>query len=1488
VLADAQGRAWRVTLPKTRGLTSPSRAAGPSAVLERLIQDAFAPWGNGSRQTTVALLEICSALTGRDVSRDHLHRRPGEAGWRHRLEAVREVLLGAADSGWLLCEPAVRVSPDPFEEPADTLREPPLPEPQPTTWFELRVVDEVGEPVPDVNVAFGIGGSRRVVATDGRGIARLEDMSTSFVSATVANVAQIRDKLAPRWKKPRASKLPLGPDVHVAALDAVAQSVSLEAERKATLAITPVFRCNELSGVHFAFGRSFVLESALDTLSVIAAAVVEDDNRRAMIFGHTDTAGDEALHKELSERRAKALFAILTHDPDAWEELWTGSADGPRFKEQWGVKEAQHLLNALGVPDDQGEALVEDGIEGSSTKQALERFQRGDYDGALAGRTALAETGRADRATRRELLLSYASLVTRVPLPKERFSPIGNASFMGCGEYNPVSDHARDEASRRAVVFVFDAAAEPQNLPCKPRALGPCRSTGGVDHPPAESPADGKPYRCAIYREVAKSCPCVQGEELMHLAVQLHDRDYNPVPETHYALVLDGERHHGTTDSDGVLHAAVRKSQLAFAVTYQPANERTQITLQAQVFPPELDETEQALLQKIRNLGFFRTGDSEAFAIRKFQDAHKNLARTGRLDGATEAALRDIDEGRLRDAFADGERESPANGTAHARDGGLSSEDGPRERSAQPAKRFGFASNDSVAVRDTPATADGKPVGDARKATPKVVRAKLAPEQRIVLVLTLRDRWGSPVPNLKLSARQAGADLKAPGGAALVTDAAGRTIVDAVLPAAPLEIKLDDQHLPADDEDRRKVRYVYTVEERPDGVIELQVDDDPAGALDVVDTKRAYVTMTVGVDLFRPTFRFPWQNPVHREEAEGRMYRRRVPNLRHALTQLFSVPRATVDALDHDALVAKLVELFEKSQATLAAEAATPRSDEATEMGTAPEPAPPSEPAPAPPEPEPGPAPPVQTAERPVPVRDVTPKLDPAPSPTPAPPPKAPDAATDSAALPRWVYYLLFHNTGLRYSPPLPPPRDKEKAGAHGCYVKPGLVLDRLRQLEIEASFGDGAGAPDATTITEALVLIEQKKAPASQKAALLSKDAAKTKRALAAIFAHIKNAELQRLERLRTPDKFYDGDYVALGLLKAKHLARHPGITDDLWKQVVSRTQLRNDVQAHGWEDIDPNPALLRAFFGKQPFDTTQWRSRRQQTLDTLISYAVCDQTSETGELIRSGHVGLAIPGNAGTPTRLQYLTFSSAKSIRRGMHFFFTAFGLVRPGEQPYVRADGPFDPAAIFESSPDPGNPKKKLLELTPKDAIGEIADLDTLADPDDRSNKAAAARTAAAQSAWKEACAKAKAVSKPTPIEPLPVPPVVLAPGKEFTGARLVDRKLIGNARDGVAIVRCVQDSTDRKFRLHACKWTHQEIVVDVKVTPSAIKVFTFSTGGGDDRSSSGIRVFDLVPPTTTSAETKHLDVVFGFMHPGVRENTTLLDASLLNPNALRKT
>lgn len=395
VLRDDFGKHWRIRLARPGAkLAGPNDAwAVRSLLYFTLAQPAERAGGAHVGERLGLILALYDALTGRRLARDIERADSADALLRSWRRDIEETLVCAVEHGTLQVEeirdehaPAVH------EDDAPSVRPPP-PVVDELSTVSLLVVDEVGDPIAGIDVAFGVGNGRKVVPTNGGGVAKLTDVETGFLSAAIANPEQLREKLKPRWTKPRAQKLPQGPDVHVEQIETSTTSLLVEADRPTTLVIAPLFRCNEVDGVHFAFGRSFVLETALDSLSVMAAAILEDEGRRAMIFGHTDTAGTEALNKELSERRARALFTIFTHDTGAWEELWMGTADGPSFKEKWGPKEAQHLLNAFGVLDDDGDTLVEDGIEGERTKAALKRFQRGEYPSPRAARGPIPESG---------------------------------------------------------------------------------------------------------------------------------------------------------------------------------------------------------------------------------------------------------------------------------------------------------------------------------------------------------------------------------------------------------------------------------------------------------------------------------------------------------------------------------------------------------------------------------------------------------------------------------------------------------------------------------------------------------------------------------------------------------------------------------------------------------------------------------------------------------------------------------------------------------------------------------------------------------------------------------------------------------------------------------------------------------------------------------------------------------------------------------------
>ena len=111
---------------------------------------------------------------------------------------------------------------------------------------------------------------------------------------------------------------------------------------------------------------------------------------------------------------------------------------------------------------------------------------------------------------------------------------------MGCGEFNPLSLSARDLESRRANVFVFDPAAEPQSLPCRLRDLGPCNANSGPAPKEAE-PAGKPPFRCRVFQNVASKCPCQGGADVSHDLVVRFPFSLDAVEGFRHVLVMESD-----------------------------------------------------------------------------------------------------------------------------------------------------------------------------------------------------------------------------------------------------------------------------------------------------------------------------------------------------------------------------------------------------------------------------------------------------------------------------------------------------------------------------------------------------------------------------------------------------------------------------------------------------------------------------------------------------------------------------------------------------------------------------------------------------------------------------------------------------------------------------------------------------------------------------------------------------------------------------------
>jgi hypothetical protein len=247
--------------------------------------------------------------------------------------------------------------------------------------------------------------------------------------------------------------------------------------------------CWRLNSPGFAFDSSMVLPTFREEIATLHKVVDANPGCPAALFGHCDPAGADDLNKTLGDRRAIAIYALLTRQPDLWEYLYSN----PQVGDAWGTRAVQTALWNLADP--QGNAYYGpdhtiDGDYGSGTTDAVKRFQQ---DAGQRG------SGQADAATRKALFAAYMDWLctpevgsaTAFKMKVEDFlggagakaGDLPKMSLQGCSELNPVvllsasemsgggdtSQRNADNApNRRVMMFFFKSGtvANPATWPC--------------------------------------------------------------------------------------------------------------------------------------------------------------------------------------------------------------------------------------------------------------------------------------------------------------------------------------------------------------------------------------------------------------------------------------------------------------------------------------------------------------------------------------------------------------------------------------------------------------------------------------------------------------------------------------------------------------------------------------------------------------------------------------------------------------------------------------------------------------------------------------------------------------------------------------------------------------------------------------------------------------------------------------------------------------
>src|SRR5688572_26690704 len=106
--------------------------------------------------------------------------------------------------------------------------------------------------------------------------------------------------------------------------------------------------CFAIAAPGFAFDSSLLLPEMRAEFVKLGRLLERFPDHPVSVFGHADPTGSDDYNKELSGRRTLSVYALLTHQPALWEQLFTSSSKASG--DDWNQRHLMVMLGTLFSP----------------------------------------------------------------------------------------------------------------------------------------------------------------------------------------------------------------------------------------------------------------------------------------------------------------------------------------------------------------------------------------------------------------------------------------------------------------------------------------------------------------------------------------------------------------------------------------------------------------------------------------------------------------------------------------------------------------------------------------------------------------------------------------------------------------------------------------------------------------------------------------------------------------------------------------------------------------------------------------------------------------------------------------------------------------------------------------------------------------------------------------------------------------------------------